>query len=291
MTARLLAVQRHLVAGRREAEAIATSAGGSKVTRSEDEWALRCDLAVAYRAAYLMGWHQEVFNHITVKVPGSESLPHGPHFLINPFGLQFSEVTAGSLLRVGIDGTIIDKGTATGILLSQGFIVHSAVHAAREDMHCVVHCHHQPTVAVAMTEAGVLPLSQEVVGVFDSISYHPFEGTALDLSERDRMASNLGPKNTILILENHGPLTGGRTIAQAMFLMFLITRHCEYQSKAMAAVGGDISKLKIPTPEAVAEMAARKDTQKAAYDPAKLQFESWRRKVETQWGADSVYAA
>mmetsp|Transcript_144410 Transcript_144410/g.204219 ORF Transcript_144410/g.204219 Transcript_144410/m.204219 type:complete len:292 (+) Transcript_144410:3-878(+) len=286
---RLATVQRHLVAGRRDAQATAVSAPSSRSQPTTDEWALRCDLAVAYRAAYLMGWHQELFNHITVKIPNSDSLPHGPHFLINPFGLQFSEVTAGSLLRVGIDGTIIDKGTSTGILLGQGFIVHSAIHAAREDMHCVVHCHHQPTVAVAMTKHGVLPMSQEIVGVYNNISYHPFEGTALDPAERGRMAKSLGPKNKILILENHGPLTGGKTLAEAMFLMFRITRHCEYQAQAMAAVGGDVSQLLVPTQEAVDEMAAR-DAPPIKYNPPKLQFESWRRRVETKWGADNVYA-
>jgi hypothetical protein len=111
------------------------------------------------------------------------------------------------------------QGTATGLLMNQGFIVHSAIHAARHDMHCVVHCHHQPTVAVAMTETRILPMSQEIVGVFDSIRYHPFEGTALDLEERERMARSLGPNASILILENHGPLTGGASIADAMWLM------------------------------------------------------------------------
>jgi len=238
-----------------------------------------------------MGWDQEIFNHITVKVPGSESLPHGPHFLINAFGLQFNEVTAGSLLRVGMDGTVIDKGSASGILFNQGFIVHSAIHAAREDMHCVVHCHHQPTVAVAMTTAGVLPMSQEILGVGE-LSYHPFEGTALDLEERERMAGSLGPTNRVLILENHGVLTGAPTLAAAVFLMFAVCRHCEYQAKAMAAVGGDISKLKVPPAEAVAAMRerSRANPTGATYNAQTLFFESWRRKVEARYGAAAVYA-
>jgi rhamnose utilization protein RhaD (predicted bifunctional aldolase and dehydrogenase) len=216
--------------------------------------------------------------------------------------------------------------------MNQGFIVHSAIHAARHDMHCVVHCHHQPTVAVAMTETRILPMSQEIVGVFDSIRYHPFEGTALDLEERERMARSLGPNASILILENHGPLTGGASIADAMWLMcvhallrafslcedtlasynrtctctyicthththththrYLVTRHCEYQQQAMAAVGGDISKLLVPTDERVRKMAARSRANPtgAAYNPAKLQFESWRRRVEREWGAESIYS-
>ncbi|OLQ08290.1 Alpha-adducin [Symbiodinium microadriaticum] len=186
-----------------------------------DLWEARCKLAIAYRLSAHYGWDELVFNHITLKVPESDRLPGGPHFLINPFGLRFDEVTASSLLKVDLDGNIVDKGTNQGPLFKQGFVVHSAVHAARPDITCVWHCHHSDTVAVLTTKAGFLPLTQEAISQWGEFSYHPFEGNAVDLDERQRMAQNLGPKNKVLLLENHGPLTAGGSVEEAFFRMCL----------------------------------------------------------------------
>lgn len=258
---------------------------------SAKEWKQRCDLAAAYRIAHHQGWDQVIFNHITLKVDDSDDLQDGPHFLINPFGRRFDEITASSLLKVSISGDMIDDGDGSGPLLKQGFVVHSAVHLARPDIHCIVHNHHVPTVAIAMTTTGLLPLSQEAIEVIKQTSYHPFEGTATDFSERDRMAKNLGPKNKIMILENHGPLTGGSTIEEAFFYMLVVTRACQYQQMAMASVGGDLSKLHMPLAAQVDVMAQRHEAnvKRAEYDAPKRVFEAWRREMEDLYGKDNIY--
>eukprot|EP00451_Oxyrrhis_marina_P036548 CAMPEP_0204371472 /NCGR_PEP_ID=MMETSP0469-20131031/46528_1 /ASSEMBLY_ACC=CAM_ASM_000384 /TAXON_ID=2969 /ORGANISM="Oxyrrhis marina" /LENGTH=325 /DNA_ID=CAMNT_0051361591 /DNA_START=40 /DNA_END=1018 /DNA_ORIENTATION=+ len=261
---------------------------------SQQEWGLRCQLAVAYRIAAHYDWDQLVFNHITVKVPESEKLEHGPHFLINPFGLHFREVTASSLLKVGIDGKIIDEGTGAGPLFMQGFVVHSAVHAHREDLHCVWHCHHPDTAAISMQKCGLLMLSQESLAFAGGrLSYHPFEGTAVDLGERDRIAKSLGPVNKAVLLENHGPVTGGATVEEAFVLMYLLTRACTYQQRAMAAAGGDLSKLITHTEEKVIAMSQREVTArtddapeevKPDYDTPHLMFRAAVRLIEEGTG-------
>eukprot|EP00040_Diaphanoeca_grandis_P026569 m.149168 g.149168 ORF g.149168 m.149168 type:complete len:303 (+) comp30642_c0_seq2:3-911(+) len=258
---------------------------------SDQEWSQRCELAVAYRIAHHQEWDQVIFNHITFKVEGTDDIPNGPHFLINPFGLRFNEVTASCLLKVSVDGTVIDHGDGSGPLLKQGFVVHSAIHLARPDINCIVHNHHQPTVAIAMTKFGLLPLSQEAIEIIKQVSYHPFEGTATDLSERERMAKSLGPKNRVMILENHGPLTGGSTLPQAFFFMHLLTRACVYQQQALAAVGGDLSKLHILPASQVNIMAARSDSNvlQPGYNSPELTFAAWTREMEDLYGKEHIY--
>jgi len=286
MTCRLRSLLGHLKTG--------AAAGGAVPA---DEWELRCELAAAYRIAHEQGWTQAIFNHITVKIPGSQNIKGGPHFLINSFGLRFDEVTASSLLKVTLSGDILEKGTGTGILLDQGFIVHSAVHAARHDLNCIVHCHHQDTVAVAMSKDGILPISQEALGIYSQISYHPFEGTATDPGERDRMATSLGPSNKILVLENHGPLTGGRNLAEAFWYMYLVTRACEYQVRALSIVGGNLNRLHIFEDEKIQEMMERSKGVAGAsgkrkgplYNPVDLQWQAQKRQVEDKFGPDKIY--
>uniref|UniRef100_A0A6U9EZL6 Class II aldolase/adducin N-terminal domain-containing protein n=1 Tax=Zooxanthella nutricula TaxID=1333877 RepID=A0A6U9EZL6_9DINO len=215
----------------------------------EVEWRLRCKLAVAYRISAHYGWDQLVFNHITVKIPDTSKLENGPHFLINPFGLRFDEVTASSLIKVDLAGNVIERGTASGILFKQGFVVHSAVHQARPELQCVWHSHHADTTAVSMTKFGLLPISQEAIAFQGRISYHPFEGTATDLSERERMAASLGPVNRVMLLINHGPLTAGGSIEEAFIYHYLITLACTWQIKALSAAGGDLARMHIPTEE------------------------------------------
>eukprot|EP00439_Symbiodinium_sp_Y106_P083416 s2264_g23.t1 len=264
------------------------------------EWEARCKLAIAYRLSAHYGWDELVFNHITLKVPESDRLPGGPHFLINPFGLRFDEITASSLLKVDLDGNIVDKGTNQGPLFKQGFVVHSAVHAARPDITCVWHCHHSDTVAVLTTKAGFLPLTQEAISQWGEFSYHPFEGNAVDLDERQRMAQNLGPKNKVLLLENHGPLTAGGSVEEAFFRMYNVTLGCTWQMRAMAAVGGDLSKLRVPSGEYLAGLKRREnqtvtksnddvDKKNENYNEVEAMWHAARRLIESLHGAESIY--
>lgn len=236
----------------------------------------------------------------TVKVPGSEGSANGPHFLINSFGLGFDEVTASSLLKVDLDGNIVDKGMDQGPLFKQGFVVHSAVHAHRPDLKCVWHCHHADTLAVLMTKTELLPLSQEAIPYCKSVSYHPFEGTAVDLDERARMAKSLGPTNKVLLLTNHGPLTSGGSVEEAFVHMYLVTLAFTWQMKAMAAVGGDLSKLNIPSEKFLEELTQR--ASKAAdkesdhvgqknekYNEGLMMWHAARRKMEDKYGPGNIY--
>eukprot|EP01062_Namystynia_karyoxenos_P067478 TRINITY_DN61449_c0_g1_i1.p2 TRINITY_DN61449_c0_g1~~TRINITY_DN61449_c0_g1_i1.p2 ORF type:complete len:337 (+),score=121.22 TRINITY_DN61449_c0_g1_i1:90-1013(+) len=261
-----------------------------------EEWELRCKLAMAYRIARHEGWDQHIFNHITVKVPGTESIKGGPHFLINPFGLRFDEVTASGLLKVDIDGNIVDPGLGQGPLLLQGFVVHSSVHMARPDLTAVWHCHHHDSVAVSMSKHGVLPLNQEALLFFpDKIAYHPFEGSTTDVSERKRMGQSLGPTKRVCILESHGPLTAGTSLEEAFAWMANLTRACTYQVRALSSVGGDLSKIRMPTDEEMRVMAQRlddsntpdrADTMERA---AILMFRSVARLIEARDGAHNIY--
>mmetsp|Transcript_24795 Transcript_24795/g.56054 ORF Transcript_24795/g.56054 Transcript_24795/m.56054 type:complete len:317 (+) Transcript_24795:39-989(+) len=262
------------------------------------EWEARCKLAIAYRVAAHYGWDQIVFNHITLKVPESDRLPGGPFFLINPFGLRFEEVTASSLLTVDLDGNVVDKGTNQGPLFKQGFVVHSAVHAVRRDVACVWHCHHADTVALLSSKVGLLPLTQEAIAVYGDISYHPFEGSAVDLEERERMAASLGPRKKILLLENHGPLTAGATVEEAFARMYFVTLSCSWQVKAMAAVGGDLSKLRVPSGDYLARLTRREsggqakdevDKKNESYNEVEAMWNAARRHMESLHGPDRIY--
>lgn len=261
------------------------------------EWELRCKLAVAYRIARFEEWDQWIFNHITVKVPDSEKLPDGPYFLINPFGLRFDEVTASNLLKVNLEGKIVDPGTGAGPLFLQGFVVHSAIHMHREDLHAVWHCHHKDSTALSMTKIPLLPLTQEALLFYPGqLSYHPFEGSATELDERPRMAKNLGPKNSQMILENHGPLTAGATIEEAFTRMAVLTRACTYQVRALAAVGGDTSKLRMPPESELQAMADRNLNVKSEEDKKKetaalsaVKFRASARMMEDKYGAENIY--
>jgi len=288
---RLQVVQRHLTAA-------VIGTGVFKPSKySITEWTLRCKLAVAYRIAAHFGWDQIIFNHITVKIPGSEKAAGGPHFLINPLGLRFDEVTASSLLRVTIDGHVIDPGTGTGGLFRQGYVIHSAIHQARHDAQCVWHCHHYDTTSVAMSKDGILPLSQEAIGVIHDIAYHPFEGTANDESEGPRLQRSLGQHKHVLMLLNHGPCTVAKSIEDAFFLMFLVCRACTYQQKALSLVGGDLRRLHIPTKAQVQAMherakkaSASVNSEGAGENPSSVMvFRAVARIIERRDGTEHIY--
>ena len=205
---------------------------------SEEEWAMRVDLAACYRMIAHCGWDDLVFTHISARVPGS-----GHHFLINPYGLLFEEVTASSLVKVDLNGEkVMESPFAVN---PAGFVIHSAIHAAREDAHCVLHVHTPAGVAVSAQERGLLPISQQSIFVLASLGYHNYEGVALNDAEKPRLVADIG-RNTFLILRNHGLLTVGSTVADAFLAMFTLERACEIQ--VMAEAGG---RALIPVPQAI----------------------------------------
>ena len=236
---------------------------------SEKEWEQRCSLAVAYRIAYLHSWHENIFNHITLKVDESEHSPDGPHFLLNDFGIGFDEITACNLIKVNLDGMVVDQeipserrnvNPGKGRVFKPGYVLHSAIHAARDDVHAVWHGHDIDASAISQTTFGILPLSQEATYVLNKgLSYHPFEGSANDLSEQPRLVTNLGPTNQMLMLEDHGPIVACPTLAEAFMGMYFLTRACKYQVKALSAAGGDLSKINIPNETTMDEMVKRMD--------------------------------
>src|SRR5215467_6773272 len=170
---------------------------------SSEEWQARVDLAAAYRLVALYGWDDLVFTHISARVPGPDH-----HFLINPYGKMFEEITASSLVKVDLAGQIVMESEYQ--FNPAGFTIHSAVHAAREDALCVMHLHTDCGIAVSAQEQGLLPISQQSLFVLSSLGYHDYEGLALNDEEKPRLVADLG-KKTFLILRNHGLLTVGRT--------------------------------------------------------------------------------
>src|SRR6516225_6330296 len=175
---------------------MATSAAiNASANMAPDEWQTRVDLAAAYRLVALYGWDDLVFTHITAKIPGTE------HFLINPYGLMFDEITASSLIKIDIAGNVLQETKFP--INPAGFTIHSAVHAARHDVQCVMHTHTLNGVAVSAQKRGVLPISQFSIGVIPSLAYHDYEGIALRDDEKPRLVADLGDK-TFLMLRNHG---------------------------------------------------------------------------------------
>lgn len=193
---------------------------------SEAEWKARVDLAALYRAVALHGWDDMIFTHLSARVPGPEH-----HFLINPYGWFFEEITASSLIKVDLDGKIVQE--TTNFINPAGFTIHSAVHAAREDAHYVMHLHTDQGVAVSAQKEGLLPLSQHALLVLPSLAYHDYEGIALNLDERERIVADLGDKS-LMLLRNHGTLSVGATAAAAWLGMFFLERACQQQTMAMS---------------------------------------------------------
>ncbi len=197
---------------------------------SADEWQTRVDLAAAYRLVAHFHWDDLVFTHITARIPGTE------HYLINPYGLMFDEITASSLVRIGLDGNVLQETPFP--INPAGFVIHSAVHAARHDVQCVMHTHTLNGVAVSAQKRGVLPISQQSIFVLASLGYHGYEGVALRDDEKPRLVSDLGDK-TFLMLRNHGLLTVGASIAAAFQAMYLFEATCTIQVRAQA--GGTLA--------------------------------------------------
>ncbi len=192
----------------------------------EAEWALRCDLAAAYRLVAHFGWDELIFTHLTVRVPGS-----GHHFLINPLGLLFEEITASSLVKIDLEGNKVLPSPYP--VNPAGFVIHSALHDAREDAQCVLHVHTIAGSAVASQRDGLLPLTQDALTQWGDIAYHAYEGLALEAGEKERLVADMGDKHC-MILRNHGLLTVGDTIGGAFLRLFFLQRACEMQIAAQA---------------------------------------------------------
>jgi ribulose-5-phosphate 4-epimerase/fuculose-1-phosphate aldolase len=195
---------------------------------SEDEWRARVDLAAAYRLVALYGWDDLIFTHISARIPGPDH-----HFLINPYGTTFEEITASSLVKVDLHGNKLAGG---GDINPAGFVIHSAVHAARDDAECVLHVHSVNGVAVSAQVAGLRALSQHSIFVLASLAYHDYEGVALDDDEKPRLVRDLG-QCRFLMLRNHGLLTVGRSVAEAFVAMYFFEAACMIQVRAQAGGG------------------------------------------------------
>lgn len=195
---------------------------------SEEEWKARVDLAALYRLVAMNGWDDLIFTHISIRVPGPEH-----HFLINPYGMLFEEIKASDLVKVDLDGNIIQD--TEYFVNPAGFTIHSAVHMSREDAACVIHLHTDQGVAVSCQKDGLLPISQTGMIALGDLAYHDYEGIALEHDERERLVADLGDKS-IMLLRNHGTLSCGKTAAEAYLRMFFLERACNMQ--IMAQSGG-----------------------------------------------------
>jgi ribulose-5-phosphate 4-epimerase/fuculose-1-phosphate aldolase len=217
-----------------------------KIECSAEEWNARVDLACAYRAVAQMGWHHSlIYNHISMRVPGTES-----HFLINPFGLLYNEITASNLLKVDLDGNKLMPSQYP--VLMAGFVVHRSIHMARADAHAVIHTHSKAGVAVACQEQGLLPINLGAMHLYDKIAYYDVEGVTNDAEESEHIAKALGTKN-VMILRNHGLLTCGPTMGHAFHLMRRLEMSCETQ--VLAQSGG--AKLIYPPMDVVRKTSAQ----------------------------------
>ena len=211
---------------------------------SEAEWKVRVDLAAAYRLVAHHGWDDLIFTHLSVRVPGPEH-----HFLLNPYNLMFEEVTASSLVKVGMDGLPVEP--TPFITNPAGFTIHSAIHMAREDAQAVIHLHTPHGQAVSAHGDGLLPLTQTAMLIRDEVAYHDYEGVAVDLAERERIVADLGDKGAML-LRNHGTLAVGETVGEAFLRIYFLERACQAQILALSA-GDNLNNPPQGAPEVTAQ--------------------------------------
>ncbi|MEP6636791.1 MAG: class II aldolase/adducin family protein [Acidobacteriota bacterium] len=234
---------------------------------SPEEWQVRVDLAAAYRLVACYGWDDLIFTHISARVPGPEH-----HFLINPYGMMFDEITASSLVKIDLKGNKVSESSA--LVNPAGFTIHSAVHAAREDALCVIHLHTDCGIAVAAQKEGLLPISQQAIFALASLAYHDYEGLALNEEEKPRLVADLG-KKTYMILRNHGLLTVGRDAAEAFLAMFMLERACKIQ--ILAQSGG--TKL-LPIGDPILERSSTQLSAATAGQGAQLAWPGLLRKLD-----------
>jgi ribulose-5-phosphate 4-epimerase/fuculose-1-phosphate aldolase len=214
---------------------------------SEAEWEQRVALAACYRLVAHFKWDDLIFTHISARVPGPEH-----HFLINPYGMFFDEITASSLVKVDWEGKIKDDPVGMGVN-EAGFIIHSCMHLARPEINCVIHTHTRAAVAVSAMKCGLLPISQHAMRVQAEITYHDYEGVALYKDEQERMARDLGKQSKAMILRNHGVLALGETVREAFEIMYYLDCACQIQVDALA---GGMHNVQLMSQEAVDKSTA-----------------------------------
>ena len=211
-----------------------------------DEWAMRLDLAAAYRLVAHFGWSDLLATHLSARVPGPKD-----HFLINGFGLMFDEITASNLIKVDMEGNKLTESEYD--VNPAGFVIHSAVHMARPEVACVIHTHTQAGTSVASQKHGLLPMTQHALAVIAQTGYHEYEGIATDLDERERIARDIADKQ-VLVLRNHGLLTVGRTAGEAFMWMYRAERACRMQV-AFQQTGAEL----MPIPEHVQKLTIERN--------------------------------
>lgn len=241
---------------------------GSSAAPSPAEQRVRQDLAAAYRLVALYGMDDSIYTHISARVPGTED-----QFLINPFGMLFRDITASSLVKIDLQGRIVEPTRYD--VNPAGFTIHSAIHAARHDAVCVLHTHTVAGVAVSSLADGLQPCNQWALQFHNRVKYHSFEGIALDHAERERLVADLGSTSKVMILRNHGLVTMGSSIAEAFILMHNLERACQVQI-AIQSTGQAVN----PVPEAIRELTASQyesgDTNRDADAPDDLYAREWR---------------
>ncbi|NXP48552.1 ADDA protein, partial [Heliornis fulica] len=206
--------------------------GSDSIAYEKGEKLLRCKLAAFYRLADLFGWSQLIYNHITARVNSEQE-----HFLIVPFGLLYSEVTASSLVKINIQGDVVDRGSTNLGVNQAGFTLHSAIYAARPDVKCIVHIHTPAGAAVSAMKCGLLPISPEALSLGE-VAYHDYHGILVDDEEKVIIQKNLGPKSKVLILRNHGLVSVGETVEEAFYYIHNLVLACEIQVRTLASAGG-----------------------------------------------------
>jgi ribulose-5-phosphate 4-epimerase/fuculose-1-phosphate aldolase len=214
---------------------------------SDQEWAIRVDLAAAYRMVAYFGWDDLIFTHLSARIPGPEH-----YFLLNPYNLMFEEVTASSLIKVDANGNPVEP--TPFITNPAGFTIHSAIHMARDDAHAVMHLHTPHGQAVAANRDGLLPLTQTAMLIRGDVAFHDYEGVAVDLDERERLVEDLGRKNA-MILRNHGTLAVGQNVGECFIRLYYLERACQAQIMALSA-GDNLNNPPQDSPEVTAQQGA-----------------------------------
>jgi len=211
------------------------------------EWQLRVDLAAAYQLAAIYKWTDLIYTHFSARLAGTDE------FLINAYGLMFDEVTASNLVKVDASGKVLDDPLGLGYN-EAGFVIHGCVHEARPEIGCVLHTHTRAGVAVSAMKCGLLPISQHAMRVQSEVTYHDYEGIALDMDERKRLARDLGRTSRAMILRNHGLLALGETVREAFDVMYYLDTACQIQVDAMAGGADNVLEM---TPQAAQTAAAQ----------------------------------
>ena len=249
-----------------------TAVGAASAVRdqvSPEEWAIRVDLAAAYRLVALYGWDDLIFTHLSARVPGPEH-----HFLINPYQLMFEEITASSLVKIDVEGNPVVE--TAYIVNPAGFVIHSAIHMGREDAHAVLHLHTPHGQAVSAMSEGLLPHTQTSMIARHQVAYHEYEGIATELEERARLVEDLGDKNA-MILRNHGTLTVGETVGDAFLRMYFLERACEAQVHMLSAGRENLHTPPQGSPEKVKEQSSDEGMKKLS---RYLVWPALRRKLD-----------